>query len=63
MRALKTKNEEAVLITYKQACERYSLGMNTVMKLARTGECLIKIGKSARITAMKMDDFIKSFSV
>ena len=48
-------------LTYKQACERYNLGMNTVQKLARQGDALVKIGKSARVDVEKMDKFVLSF--
>lgn len=61
MRALKGKSDKAVLITYEQACQRYSLGMNTVQKLARQGDALVKIGKSARVDVEKMDKFVLSF--
>lgn len=61
MRALKNNDEKAILITYVEACKRYSLGMNTVMKLAKTGNALVKIGKSARVDVKKMDSFILSF--
>ena len=49
------------MLTYKQACERYNLGMSTVQKLARQGEALVKIGKSARVDVEKMDSFVLSF--
>ena len=61
MRALKEKSDKAVLITYEQACQRYSLGMNTIQKLARTGNALVKIGRSARVDVEKMDSFVLSF--
>ena len=61
MQALQTTTNKGILITYKQACERYNLGMNTVMKLARQGEALVKIGKSARVDVEKMDNFVLSF--
>ena len=60
MRELKTNNK-GILITYKQACERYNLGMNTVQRLAREAGALVKIGKSARIDIAKMDSFVLSF--
>ena len=61
MRALKEKSDKAVLITYEQACQRYSLGMNTIQKLARTGNALVKIVRSARVDVEKMDAFVMSF--
>lgn len=61
MRALKNKNEKGILLTYKDACERYNLGMNTVQRLAREAGALIKINKSARIDVSKMDNYILSF--
>lgn len=60
MQALRANNK-GILITYKQACERYNLGMNTIQKLARQGEALVKIGKSARVDVEKMDSFVLSF--
>ncbi len=61
MRALKNKNEKGILLTYKDACKRYNLGMNTVQRLAREAGALVKIGKSARIDIAKMDSFVLSF--
>ena len=55
------ESENGILLTYKQACERYNLGMSTVQRLARQGEALIKIGKSARVDVEKMDKFVLSF--
>ena len=60
MRELKTNNK-GILITYKQACERYNLGMNTVQRLAREAGALVKIGKSARIDIAKIDSLVMSF--
>ena len=53
-------NNKAILITYKQAAERYNLGMTKVTELARKSDSLIKIGKAARIDVKKMDDYIFS---
>lgn len=55
------ESENGILLTYKQACERYNLGMNTVQRLARQGDALVKIGKSARVDVEKMDSFVLSF--
>lgn len=60
MQALRANNK-GILITYKQACERYNLGMNTVQRLARDAGALIKINKSARIDVEKMDSYVLSF--
>ena len=54
-------NNKLVLMTYKQASDRYSLSVSKVTELAKTGEALVKIGKSARIDVQKMDDFLLSF--
>lgn len=61
MRALKNKNANGILITYKVACERYNLGMNTVQRLARDAGALVKIGRVARVDVEKMDNFVLSF--
>ena len=51
-------NNKLVLTTYKQASDRYSLSVSKVTELAKTGEALVKIGKSARINVQKMDDYL-----
>lgn len=49
-----------MLITYEQARERYNLGRNVVMKLAKESGALVKIGKAARVDVETMDNYIKS---
>ena len=57
-RDIETGTGEVLLITYKQAMKRYSLGLSTVIELAKESNALIKIGKSARINVQKMDDYL-----
>lgn len=49
MNGLRIKNPEGKLVTYQQAAEKSNLGINTVMRLARESNALIKIGRIARI--------------
>lgn len=53
--------QRIVLMTYKQAAERYNLCQNKIITLARQADAVIKIGKSARIDVEKMDEFVLSF--
>lgn len=57
------KKEDVKLITYKEACERYSLGLSTIQKYARESGALRKIGKSARVNVSVMDAFLETFTM
>lgn len=49
MNELRIKNPEGKLVTYQQAAEKSNLGINTVMRLARESNSLIKIGHISRV--------------
>lgn len=53
--------QRIVLMTYKQAAERYSLSLSTIKRLVGDSDALIKIGGCTRIDVEKMDEFVLSF--
>lgn len=53
--------QRIVLMTYKQAAERYNLSVSKIRRLAVDSDTLIKIGGSTRIDVEKMDEFVLSF--
>lgn len=57
------KKEDVKLITYKEACERYSLGISTIQKIAKESGALRKIGKSARVNVSVMDAYLDTFTM
>lgn len=48
------------LITFKEASERYSMGISTIRKLAKKSGAFRKIGKCARIDVSVMDAYIST---
>jgi hypothetical protein len=59
--ATESRQRQAVLGTYRDAMARYSLGMSTVVRLARESGALRKIGKAARVDLAAMDAYIRTF--
>lgn len=49
MNALKNRNLNGELLTYQQTAEKSNLGTNTVMRLARESNALVKIGRISRV--------------
>lgn len=49
---------QKVFITYKEAAERYSLGLSSIQVLARKSGALRKIGRAARIDVNTMDQYL-----
>lgn len=49
MKKSKMRNPQGELLTYQQTAEKSNLGINTVMKLAKESEALLKIGHAARV--------------
>lgn len=45
-----------------QACERYSLGYNTMRKTAEAAGAIVKVGRRVNINFSIMDDFFDSIS-
>jgi hypothetical protein len=60
MRARKTNNDDAFLLTYQQAAQRYNLGLTTIMKTARECGAIRHLGKSARVVVSVMDAYLMS---
>lgn len=55
------RNINATIVTVNQACERVNLGTATVTRLAKECGAWLKIGKSVRIDAIKLEDYIRTF--
>ncbi|MCQ2533829.1 MAG: DUF6462 family protein [Clostridia bacterium] len=55
------RNIDGTIVTLNQACERVNLGTATVTKLAKDCGAWLKIGKSVRIDAIKLEDYVKTF--
>ncbi len=51
------------LITYKQACEDYSLGITTLRKMAKDCGAYYKIGSAARIDVEVFEEYLKTFRI
>ena len=46
------------LLTYSEAAARYAVSQNTVKKLAAAAGAVVRFGRTARIIAPKLDDFL-----
>ena len=46
------------LLTYSEAAARYAVSQNTVKKLAAAAGAVVHFGRSARIIAPKLDEFL-----
>ena len=46
------------LLTYSEAAARYAVSQNTVKKLAAAANAIVRFGRTARIIAPKLDDFL-----
>lgn len=53
MNALKANNSNGRLLTYQQMAKNSNLGINTVRKLAKESDSIIRIGKIVRIDPEK----------
>lgn len=62
MKARHNQSDNAVLLSYTQAQQRYNLGINTIRKIANDCGAVRHLGKSARIIASVLDDYIMSLS-
>lgn len=47
-------------VTYSEGAEIYSLGISSLIRLARDSKSLVKIGRSARIDVEKLDCYLNS---
>ena len=55
-------NEDAFMLSYRQASERYNLGLNTIQKVAKDCGAVRHYGKSARVVVKIMDEYFLSLS-
>ena len=46
------------LLTYSEAAARYAVSQNTVKKMAENANAIVRFGRTARIIAPKLDDFL-----
>ena len=58
--ARKEVTPNTAYITPAQACERYGICRNSVLKYAKLADCLYKFGKSARIKVSVMDEYMEN---
>ena len=60
MRARRTQSDTSKqhLLTYSEAAARYAVSQNTVKKLAAAAGAVVHFGRTARIIAPKLDDFL-----
>lgn len=49
MNPLKTNNPKGRLLTYQQVAENSNLGINTVMRLAKESNSIVRIGRTVRV--------------
>lgn len=63
MRARLNDNDKtAFLLTYRQAAERYNVGLNTVQKMAKNAGAVRHFGKCARVVADVLDNYVLTLS-
>lgn len=53
MNSLKSNNPKGKLFTYQQMAEDSNLGINTVMRLAKEANSIIRIGRTVRVVPEK----------
>ena len=60
MRARRTQSDTSKqhLLTYSEAAARYAVSQNTVKKMAENANAIVRFGRTARIIAPKLDDFL-----
>ena len=46
------------LLTYSEAAARYAVSQNTVKKMAENANAIVRFGRTARIIAPKLDDYL-----
>lgn len=56
------RNSEIKLVTVDDACMRYSLGRNSVRKLAEDAGAVVRIGRSYRVNCDAVDRYIDTLS-
>ena len=58
-----TKISDIKLLTVKEACTIYKMSRNTLMKVARDNNAVVKIGRSVRIMPKEMDAGLNLYKV
>ena len=58
MNPLKTNNPKGRLLTYQQVAENSNLGINTVMRLAKESNSIVRIGRTVRVNPEKFYECI-----
>ena len=58
MNPLKSNNPKGKLFTYQQMAEDSNLGINTVMRLAKEANSIIRIGRTVRVVPEKFSFWI-----
>lgn len=53
MNPLKSNNPQGKFFTYRQMAEDSNLGINTVMRLAKESNSIIRIGRTVRVNPEK----------
>ena len=53
MNPLKSNNPQGKFFTYQQMAEDSNLGINTVMRLAKESNSIIRIGRTVRVNPEK----------
>ena len=63
MNKLKACNLEGNLLTCSMVQERFNLGRQTVMQIAKNNGCILKFGKAVRIDAEAFEKALESYRV
>ena len=58
MNPLKSNNPQGKFFTYQQMAEDSNLGINTVMRLAKESNSIIRIGRTERVNPEKFYKYI-----
>lgn len=58
MNPLKSNNPQGKFFTYQQMAEDSNLGINTVMRLAKESNSIIRIGRTVRVNPEKFYKYI-----
>lgn len=63
MNKMENKNLNGKLLTYGMAQERFNLGRQTVMQIAKENGCIFKIGKTVRIDAEAFEKALEMYRI
>ena len=58
MNPLKVNNPKGRLLTYHQVAEDSNLGIQTVMRLAKESNSIIRIGRTVRVVPEKFYEYV-----